>query len=539
MMGQYRWAVLAAIFLSIPASWAGPCQSSVQGPGFDIFNCSKAELDSMPSLPKEAQVLDFSGNHFKSLPLIEESPACTACAETNPSVHCRLDISFRRNHIKTLEPRALRELKCLHTLDLSYNDIKADLFHHFVQGVYYLEILNLRGNPLGQLPDSVIADPFMPSLSHLDLSSCKLTQMGRNSVDDFSKLMTLNLSSNQLTDIHADTFKGLRSLIHLDLSENKLVYFSEHIFGDQTNLQDLRLNGNEIEGFHDNAFYDDSNLINLDLRDNKLQEVPYTAINKLGSLKTLSLSGNPIHKVTQHTTPNNVQNLVLDDMPLLEEIGPDDLTAFTNLVSLSISGGKGFTKIHNGALKKHFPNLRHVHLDDNWIGTLESDALPWEQLETLTLSGNPWMCDDRLRWMLEADCIKEPVVCAMPGTLKGRDLRTLDAKDLKREVTILPMASIVVSLLAIPVVCACAVFVWRRRRFCPCQSHELQGRYVSVFTRDGDEDSEVRIDVRLKESARRIVAVSNGSADDTHHLVKFGDEKGSKADAYDTEEEEI
>ncbi|KAK3770856.1 hypothetical protein RRG08_036456 [Elysia crispata] len=542
MMECYGWAVFVAILFFINGSLCEPCQTSSRSGGVHIFNCSKADLKSLPDVPSEAQVLDFSLNQFQSLPVIPESPSCEiGCGVDNSSSHCRLNISFSNNQIKSFERGALNRLQCLRVLDLSYNDIKADIFRptFSVQGVYYLERLILRGNPLGELPDNAFSFPFMDFLNHLDLSSCKLTQIGPISVDDLEKLMTLNLSSNKLTDIDADTFKGLLSLNQLDLSENKLTYFSEHVFGDLEQLRDLRLNGNDIEGFHDNAFSDECGLSNFDLTDNSLRDVPYAAINKLQSLETLNLSKNPIKKVSSSGTPNKVRHLVLNDMPLLTEIRADDLAAFSNLVSLSISGSTVFRKIHNGALSKNFPFLTHVRLENNRIATLESDALPWEQLTSLSLGGNPWLCDDRLSWMLKADCIKGPIICAGPGNLKGRDFMSLDATDLNREVPIIPMASIVISLLAIPVVCACAVFVWRRRRFCPCPQHELQGRYVSVFTRDGDEDTDIRVDVRLRENANRIVAVSNGSADDTQHLVKIGEGGGSKADAYETEEEEI
>ena len=42
--------------------------------------------------------------------------------------------------------------------------------------------------------------------------------------------------------------------------------------------------------------------------------------------------------VSSSGTPNKVRHLVLNDMPLLTEIRADDLAAFSNLVSLSISG---------------------------------------------------------------------------------------------------------------------------------------------------------------------------------------------------------
>ena len=80
-------------------------------------------------------------------------------------------------------------------------------FSKHLSGVYYLERLNLRGNPLGQLPDNVITHPFMRFLRHLDLSSCELTEMGKDSVDDLRDLMILDLSDNKLSSIHADTFK--------------------------------------------------------------------------------------------------------------------------------------------------------------------------------------------------------------------------------------------------------------------------------------------------------------------------------------------
>ncbi|GFS05706.1 leucine-rich repeat and immunoglobulin domain-containing nogo receptor-interacting protein [Elysia marginata] len=178
-------------------------------------------------------------NRFTSFPVMPESPTCQeGCGVKNSSSHCRLAISFSNNQIKKFEPNPFRDLRCLQTLDLSYNDIKGDVLR--------------------------------PLLFD----------------EEFVSLTEHTLFSTQ----------GLRVLDQLDLTENELTYFSEHIFGDLIKLRDLRLRGNYIKGFHDNAFYKDSPLLNLDLTNNRLQDIPYPAINKLMKLRTLDLSENPIQK---------------------------------------------------------------------------------------------------------------------------------------------------------------------------------------------------------------------------------------------------
>ncbi|GFO28238.1 leucine rich repeat-containing domain protein [Plakobranchus ocellatus] len=455
MRGRLYILPLLMVFIHTREGFSAECQPSFEKRGITIFNCSGSGLDSMPELPEQAQVLDFSSNHFKAFPRIPESRHCNySCGVANTGSHCRLAVSFSNNNIDSFTENALHELRCLQTLDLSHNDIKADLFHpaFFEEGVYYLQMLNLRGNPLGRLPDNIITYPFMHDLRQLDLSHCQLQEIGRNSVDDFGQMKILDLSYNQLTSIHQDTFK--------------------------------------------------------------------------------------VHGLTTNTMSSNVQNLIMDGMPLLTDLKANQLSSFPNLVSLSISNNKAFSKVHRKALTRDHSKLRHVRLEDNWLTTLESDALPWEQLDSLLLGQNPWLCDERLAWMLKASCIQGPVVCAGPDKLRGKDLRTLNPSDLKREVSIVPLATIILVLLAMPVVSACGVFVWRRRRFCFCTKRELQGRYVTVFTRDADEDHEAMVDLRLKTNADRIITISNGGADDTKHLVRLEKDGNSTAAAANADEEE-
>jgi hypothetical protein len=517
--------VVLLLLAAVSASSAQDCVDHVDENGANVHNCSRKEMSSLQEgLSNKTEILDYSWNKFTVLPVIQESGECKVTCSNNGSVsHCRQTVLFSRNHISSLADGALSGLRCLKTLDLSFNEIKADIFvaTTFFDGAHYIERLLLNNNPLGQLPGNVISQPFLPSLRELDVSHCDLDTIHPNSVDDFAELTILDLSFNKLKEINPNTFKGLSKLERLDLRENQLTSFPEQIFGDLVNLKVLLLSDNRIQVFHDNAFYSDSSLQTIDLRNNRLAVIPYMALSKLTKLQTLDLSQNPLTKVNECAVESKVQTLVLNNMPQLTELGPYALAWFPALVSLSISGNKALETIDRKFLGDHVSLLKEVRLQNNKIASLEADALPWKQLEVLKLDGNPWVCDDTLGWMIRASIIEDDVTCSWPLMLKGHNIKTLNPDDLMRDYSLQSATAIIILFICLPLFGVCGVLIWRRRRYCPCVKVTLKGQYVTLFTNDMDEDGESRVTVTLKGNSSKINAVSNGEADDSKPFIRI------------------
>ncbi|CAG5989155.1 unnamed protein product [Menidia menidia] len=106
-------------------------------------------------------------------------------------------------------------------------------------------------------------------------------------------IMEIDLSKNQISDIAADAFSGLRSLTSLVLYGNTITELPKGLFDGLVSLQLLLLNANKINCLRVNTFQDLQNLNLLSLYDNKLQTISKGLFAPLRSIKTLHLAQNP------------------------------------------------------------------------------------------------------------------------------------------------------------------------------------------------------------------------------------------------------
>lgn len=89
----------------------------------------------------------------------------------------------------------------------------------------------------------------------------------------------------------------------------------------------------------------------------------------------------------------------------LEFIHPDAFQGLTSLRLLQLEGNQ-LQQLHPSTFStfsifRHFPvsTLKHLYLSDNLLTTLSQRMLAgMPYLENLSLHGNPWTCDCRMRW---------------------------------------------------------------------------------------------------------------------------------------------
>ncbi|XP_073444310.1 reticulon-4 receptor-like 2 [Dendrobates tinctorius] len=230
---------------------------------------------------------------------------------------------------------------------------------------------------------------FSPFTSVLWLFSNRISVLRPGTFQGLEHLEELDLGKNpNLPPLQPDTFSGLNSLLSLHLYQCNIHRLPSELFRGLYSLRYLYLQHNRLTGLPDGLFRDLSNLTQLFLYGNQLRSLPASTFFGLSSLDRLLLHSNR-----------------------LVTISP---AAFSGLSSLTI-----------------------LFLFNNSLPSLSGDclrALP--SLQFLRLNGNPWHCDCSCRslwgWFRSSPGISSsPVTCSSPPAFRGRDLRSLEERDLR------------------------------------------------------------------------------------------------------------
>lgn len=192
----------------------------------------------------------------------------------------------------------------------------------------------------------------------------------------------------------------------LDLSGNKIPDLQKEIFklAGLVNLQRVFLRRAGIYSIHADSFKDMRILIEIDLSDNHVTALEPNTFLGNERLRILILNGNPL------ATLRNLQFPVLQHLRNLE----------LQRCSLTEVHGQAFARL---------TGLEFLKLDANQLEYLEASVISGlSRLKTLTLDGNRWRCDCRLRdfrtWLIPDNTPSKlysvPQICSGPPRLEGR-----------------------------------------------------------------------------------------------------------------------
>ena len=234
--------------------------------------------------------LVLSDNVIKNIP--EELFRCDACPMSNFDVEY-LDLS--ENDIETLHPSTFSKLPSLETLLLNDNNIKMLQSSQF-SGLGSLETLDIASNEISVLDPSTLMD--LPSLRHLDVSSNSLVQIWSNmfSASMRQNLEYLDFSVNEIETIDEGAFVGMIQLEHLHLSNNKITDVSV-LFVSFPKLISLDLSYNEITSIESMQNLNAPELMRLDFSNNALIEVVGSELVSLDNNTQLNFEANSITTV--------------------------------------------------------------------------------------------------------------------------------------------------------------------------------------------------------------------------------------------------
>lgn len=187
---------------------------------------------------------------------------------------------------------ALRNANTLKTLIASNNRL-TEVSPKFFANTVQIEELHLSKNAIQRIDSSALTSA--KSLKILKLSYNQLTSVEQNCFS-VPTLLTLDMSHNKLTTVHAHTFDGAINLKTLDLSYNPIGSLNTEIFSRLTNLEVVALKRTEITTIQPGTFSHQQNLISLDLSENKLVNLDFNQAipSVLPNIESIDLSQNQL-----------------------------------------------------------------------------------------------------------------------------------------------------------------------------------------------------------------------------------------------------
>ncbi|GAB1605448.1 leucine-rich repeat neuronal protein 2-like [Argonauta hians] len=362
-------------------------------------------------------------NCFKKSGLLDCSNAFkTIIPEINDVPEFITELVLTTNHIKQINFE-LRQYNNLTYLDISSNGL-VNIEDYSFENLEKLHTLILRDNMLSELNNRTFYG--LNNLISLDISENHLTVLSDNTFQYFPKLLELNLTENYIHRISDTAFIGLHALDSLHMMHNRLTTVPTEALQYIEHLRFLNLHSNNIQHILDYSFYNNSKLASiniannnlktidaksfnglenslkiLDLQQNYLDLIPTEAMAELTQVNYLQLSSNNFKAIHTNTFYNlsNLEVLYLNNLNNLETIGK---LAFNlkNLRELHLAFNPLLKHIHARAFV-NVPQLKTLYLNNNGLHTFLESLLPWNNLETLDLSGNFIDCNCNAEWLLD------------------------------------------------------------------------------------------------------------------------------------------
>ncbi|GIY22240.1 carboxypeptidase N subunit 2 [Caerostris darwini] len=356
-------------------------------------------------------------------------------------------INLQKNSLTSVD--SLFNVYSLLDINLRDNNLESidDAFQHDLR----LEILNLGMNPLKNISESTLG-PNIKQLQELILDQCQLAFLPPKIFQHLAKLEKLDLSFNRLTSLPTEIFHSLHNLKEINLQENRITHLND-VFSQNYRIESIKLCENLIqtcEGYFNDLGY----LKYLDLRDNQLGALTKQCFSKSLFIHTLLLSKNSIRRIDKDafTSLTELKNLTLDSNMirflngsirnlgelevlklhnnLFEEIGDSELSHLPKLRLLNLA--RNHLSNVNGAFR-NLINLRHLIITQNKLTRLTRRTFPEEfRIEKMSVSGNKWICDCRLNWILNLKTGKDlagQFRCIKPVMFHGKKLDQLVEMD--------------------------------------------------------------------------------------------------------------
>ncbi|XP_063384518.1 uncharacterized protein LOC134670639 [Cydia fagiglandana] len=156
-----------------------------------------------------------------------------------------------------------------------------------------IQILDLSNNPLYEITRRAFEEAQLNNLKKLFLRDCKLQTIHKHGLSGLAIMIELDLSKNNLKDLHSDTFKETAKIRWILLNDNQLETLDDGLFNNLPFLQKVDLSNNKIKHIGVKTFMNVPKLNNLKLDNNLLESLKIDTLSALTALTSLDVHDNP------------------------------------------------------------------------------------------------------------------------------------------------------------------------------------------------------------------------------------------------------
>lgn len=284
-----------------------------------------------------------------------------------------LKLSNNKLKIFTGEENQMRiESSSLQELYLSSCGI-LDVKGRTLQGFTRLQTLDLSSNPIKWLNDL-----SSPTLTLLDLSNCDIDSMTPNALNDLPSLTTLRLSGNTHFAVNHGNLTS-QSLLTFEAQDCSLTTPGLHGF---PNLTYANLRGNKISTLTERCFLRNRWLVELDISANEISDIHPQAFIGARQLTFVNLSANALKGSLPSNTFATNYNLRTLDLSLnrLQSVGNLSILMLQNLDLSQCQ----INEIRHDSLTS-LPWLSYLNLSSNPLENIPDNIQSW-YLKQLDLS---------------------------------------------------------------------------------------------------------------------------------------------------------
>uniref|UniRef100_A0A8D8TJS1 Protein toll n=2 Tax=Cacopsylla melanoneura TaxID=428564 RepID=A0A8D8TJS1_9HEMI len=255
---------------------------------------------------------DAEVNELLSFPFIELSYSFIYMADMQFSIHC---FNFNLENMSTantplfdLIPKFDSSGNFLRLVRFEGCPVPDEPFETLFNIINATNVQSLKfsfspSNIILSPPVNITRDLFsnLPSLIELDISDNNISALEPGVFQHLIGLEYLHLSNNKITTLDQDIYKNLTSLTLLAIDNNRLFNLTYDVFTNlPINLISLNISSNNISVLPSGVFDKLSNLKKLDISNNNISVLPNRVFDHLGMMNEIWANGNTFKEFPDH-----------------------------------------------------------------------------------------------------------------------------------------------------------------------------------------------------------------------------------------------